>query len=656
MGWIEAVPAIAAAVAIIVVPGVLVALAFGVRGMVFAGLVPLAGVSVVAVASVANHVIPFRWGIVPVAVVAVVLAGMVAGLRFLLRRHWLPAAHRDGRTYNVAAAIALGVAAILLAWRLMVIFGDPAHISQTFDNVYHLNAVRYIADVGDASPLRAGSLTFVYDQIPSFYPDTWHAIAALVAQVSGSSVPVAVNGLNIVIGGVVWPLGAMLLVRVVFGARPLAALVAGVLAPAFGAFPYRMIEFGVLYPNLLSIALLPGVFAFVVAAAGLGRRWGANALVSWMMVVAAIPGLALAHPSTLMALIGFSVPVAVIALTLLVKRMRAAGSSMLRIGGVLVLALGGFAVAAAVFLTARPTQEIAFWGPRMDAPEAIWGAVTSSVMGMPVDGVLTVLTIAGLIAPFVVRRHRWLVASWAVAAFLYIVAAAVPHGIIVRYLFVGTWYNDANRLAALLPVLALPVAVGGAVWLVDLAVAGIRRLPALRGRGRPVVASAAVGALAVLIIATATQFGHHLQVRTLAAQSLYRLTPDSPLLSTDEEALLKRVEEHVPEGVAVAGSPWTGASLVYAYSGRPALLPAIFGDRHGATAVLMEGLRDAGSEPEVCDAVRDANAWFALDFGDREVHGGEHEIPGFSDLDASSAVELVDEEGHARLYEVTACR
>jgi hypothetical protein len=663
MNWIDALPAIVAAIAVIGVPGTIVALAFGVRGVTFAGLVPLAGVSVIGIATVANHIIAFDWGILPVAATTIVLAGAVLGLRLGLRRWWRPALHVEGGWYGWASGAAVTIAAVLLAWRLTTIFGEPGNISQTFDNVYHLNAVRYIMDIGDASPFRAGSLTYVYDQIASYYPDTWHAIAALVAQLSGGDIPVAVNALNVVIGAAVWPLGVLLLTRLIFGPRPVGALLTGVLAPAFAAFPYLMVEFGVLYPNLLSIALLPGVLALIVAAAGLGTRVASNSLVLWMLVLAAVPGLALAHPSSLIALIGFSAPIAVTALFLTLRRMRAAGSPALHLVGVIVLALAAFGAAAVVFLVARPAQEIAFWGPWMDVLPALSGPFTSGVMGMPVDWILCVLTIAGLVAPFVTRRNRWLVASWAVAAFLYFVAAAVPHGIIVRYLFVGTWYNDAYRLTALLPVLALPVAVGGAIWLWDLAVAGIRRLGRDRdGDPRPArdresgKVVPVVGVVLLAVIAFGTQFGEHLTTRTTLAQSLYRMDDDSPLLSTDEAALLERVDETVPEGDVVAGNPATGASLVYAFADRPALLPAIFGDRRGATAELMRGLRDANTDPEVCDAVREAHAWFVLDFGERGVHASDDRIAGFSDLADSGAAELVDEEGEARLYEVTACR
>jgi hypothetical protein len=46
---------------------------------------------------------------------------------------------------------------------------------------------------------------------------------------------------------------------------------------------------------------------------------------------------------------------------------------------------------------------------------------------------------------------------------------------------------------------------------------------------------------------------------------------------------------------------------------------------------------------------------YVLDFGSKEVHGGDHPFPGFEDLSESSAVKLVLQHGSAKLYQVTAC-
>ncbi|TFV94932.1 DUF6541 family protein [Leifsonia flava] len=683
MSWLEALPAFLVTIAVLVVPGAAITLAFGVRGVTAVVLTPLAGVSVVGLTTLLGTVLPLPWSALSIAIMTVLLCAIVVGLRLLLRAHWSTGpVVRDGRRYGWAFAAAAVAAFVLVAWRVIDTFGDPGNISQTFDNIYHLNAVRYILDTGDASPLHIASLTWNVDHISSYYPDTWHAFVATVAQLSGATIPVAVNAVNIAIAAVIWPLGCLLLSRVILGNRPIAVLAAGVLSAAFGAFPLRMLDFGVLYPNLLSISLLPGVLAVVAAGFGLGIRPAQSPLVRWLLVAAVVPGLALAHPSTLVALLGFTVPIALVAGSRLLARMRASGARPIDyvVRGLIAAVVFGGAVA--LFVIARPSSALAFWQPWQSPTKAFWSAITAGMQNMPVDWVILVLSVLGIIGAFVMKRGRWVVFSYAIAVFLYVVVSSFPSGVF-RYLFTGTWYSDSNRLAALIPAVAVPVAVLGAVWLYDLIGALLVRLgvrstdpqtvaateaaavdvadtdaapsaPAIRRPTTPV--RVLVGAVLLVAIAVTTQLGAPLAAASASARGAYSAGVQAPVLSTDEMELLSRLDDKVPAGVVVAGSPWTGASLVYAYADRSALLPAIFGDRSVDTVAIMEGLRDADSDPSVCEALRDTNTWYVLDFGGREVHNGEHVFSGFADLEDSGAVKLVDEQGDARLYQVTACQ
>jgi len=57
----------------------------------------------------------------------------------------------------------------------------------------------------------------------------------------------------------------------------------------------------------------------------------------------------------------------------------------------------------------------------------------------------------------------------------------------------------------------------------------------------------------------------------------------------------------------------------------------------------------------VCAAVMDENVGFVLDFGRNGVHGESERFDGLHELEDSGAVTLVDQEGDARLYAITAC-
>ena len=665
MSWVETAPILLVSVAVLLVPGLLIGLALGARRLTLVALAPAFTVTAVALAATGGQMIGIRWGVLPVLVTAVVLAALVAGARLLWRKRWPSLPVQEPRNALIAAGAGLLFALAAIGTRLTTVFGAPNHVSQTFDNVFHLNAVRYILDTGAASPLTTGSLTYELDGRPSFYPDMWHALVALVVDVTGASIPVSVNVMNIAIAGLVWPLACVLLVRTIVGARPIALLAAGVLSAGFAAFPVLMVDFGVLYPNLLAISLLPAALAVAAMVAGFGVKPDLPAPARWLALAGLLPGLALAHPSTLMALIAFCVPVGVFALIRHLRALRARRAGIWPYLGAGVIAVASFGIAAAILLVARPTQEAAFWGPRESVASAVTATLTNSVVGRPADYIIAVFMLVGIIALFYTRTQWWLIGSFLVAAGLYIVCASFPMGTF-RYGLTGIWYNDSYRLAALMPAVVLPLAAVGAQWLADLvqaAVARRRRVsgsepdsePANHSRRRARIAGAIAGLVIVGILAVGPQTGKALEAATTSGQSSYSFAEDSPLLSPDELTLLERLDEEVPDGATVVGSPWTGSSLVYALSDRRALLPAIFGERDSDTLLLMASLRDAASDPNVCAAVTELGVDYALDFGPREVHGAENQIGGLANLGESPALELVDREGDASLYKITAC-
>lgn len=667
MSWVETAPIFLVSAAILLVPGLLIGIALGARRLTLVALAPLFTVTTVAIAATVGQMIGVRWGVLPVLVTAVLLAVLVAGARLLWRKRWPNPPVREPRNALIAAGGGLVFGLVAIGTRFTAVFGEPNHVSQTFDNVFHLNAIRYILDTGTASPLTTGSLTYIFDGRQSFYPDMWHALVALSVDVTGASIPVAVNVMNIAIAGLIWPLACMLLVRVVVGARPIALLAAGVLSAGFAAFPVLMVDFGVLYPNLLAISLLPAALAAAAMVAGFGVDPDLPAPARWVALAGVLPGLALAHPSTLMALIAFSVPIGVFALIRRLQVLHARRAGILSYLLVAAVTVASFWAAAAVLLVARPTREAAFWGPRESVVSAVTATVTNSVIGRPADYVIAAFMLLGIVALIVTRKQMWLVGSFLVAAGLYVVVASFPPGTF-RYGLTGIWYSDSFRLAALMPVVVLPLAAVGAQWLADLVQAAVtrarlRRTPPVPAesdtldppRRRPQLAGAIAGLVIVLILAIGPQTGKALEVATESGKWTYTFSTDSPLLSPDEATLLERLDDVVPSDATIVGSPWTGASLVYALSDRRALLPAIYGERDSDTLTLMASLRDVTTDSTVCAAVNELDVDYALDFGPREVHGAENQIAGLAELDEAPGLELIDREGDASLYRITAC-
>jgi hypothetical protein len=146
-----------------------------------------------------------------------------------------------------------------------------------------------------------------------------------------------------------------------------------------------------------------------------------------------------------------------------------------------------------------------------------------------------------------------------------------------------------------------------------------------------------------------------LQQEVTQASSQYSISENSPLVSSDELAVIRRLERTVPADATLLGNPYTGAALSYALGDRKAAQLHILSYVSPELREIYDDLGAVVSDPEVCAAVEDENAYYALDFGPKEVHGGDHTPQGLKNLDRNPGVELIDRQGEARLYRITAC-
>lgn len=656
-----------AAVLVITVPGLLLSWAAGARGWVLAASAGPLSVSVIALTAIFTGVTGMRWSLQTVLLVCFVLAAVI----FMLR--WLPWGRSGEVKPSLAASdtikfasverrsvdragLRTGWFAVLAVFTVLyhhtgAIFGDSGNISQTFDNVFHLNAVRYIAETGNASSLLVSGFTSTTG-VGGFYPAAWHDVVSLTHQMTGSTIAVAVNASNVAIAALIWPLSCIILAVAIFGQRRLVVASAAALAAGFSSFPYLMLDFGVLYPNLLSIALLPAGIGLLALALRVARGLRPSSVTAWTLMIGTLPGLALAHPSTLMALLAWTYPVVSLACVRMYRRYAGAVGHW-RSGG---LALLGVVIYTSALLFAwdrlRPDETQAGWQPVQSVAQAFGEALASAPNGRPVPWMILALTLVGIWALLHHRHHFWLLGIFGISCIAYIVVSGFPAGEFRTWLG-GIWYNDPNRLAALLPVAALPVAVMGTVWLADTA----RRRAAVMFRwagARNGAGSAAIIVVAFVALTALTQ-GGSVRAAVASAAGSYALNPDSWLVDSQEMTLLERAAGKIPADNKVVASPWTGASMVYAVSGRKALTPHIFSEFGDDTRTVLHRLNQAGEDPNVCESVRRLKAFYVLDFGTREVHNGSHEYPGLTGLSKDPDFELIDSEGDAKLYKVGIC-
>ena len=662
MTWWQTVPAFALTAAIAFLPGYLVLRCWAVTGLVAVGVAAPVSIGILSAAAIAAPWVGvgFGWPVLVVPALALAAVGLVVrkarpralGIEGRIRRsprsRWTLLAHLG------ALLIPFG----LITANLVEMIGSPENISQTYDNVFHLNAIRYILDTGSGSTLTLGGMYSDGARV-STYPAAWHDLVALVSQLSGTSIPVAVNVVTLVIGALIWPVAAIFLVTRVTGTRPVPVLFAGALSSVFGAFPYLMAEFGILYPFYLSLAVLPVGIGLIAMITGVGERNGTPRWLAGLALVAVTPAIALAHPSTLLALLLFAVPIFVVAVVryrrILAGR-KGAGRYWLLVSTLVVYLVIG----VAVWIRVRPSAEASGWATVQSIPQAIGEVLAGGLLGQGPSWVVLGLTVVA--AALAVRRQfsQWVLGVYIIAAGLFIIVSSLGYPG-VRNFVTGVWYNDPNRLAAMVPLVAVVVCTISATWLFlrtrDALTQRYPRLAELKFTREATPAVAAVAFVVALLMAVVGQYSS-VNYAVAAGRPDYQPSPaeNAPLLAPDERALLERLGEHVPEGEKIIGYAWTGTAFAYALGGRRTLTPHLAENSVPPEVTeLMNNLDMIDRDPEVCELVNRLDAHYVLDFPGRVLWENDTFYPGLATIASNPRAVEVDRQGDAVLYRLTGC-
>ena len=665
--WFSLIPVFLAAAVLLFVPGALVGAAAGLRASLVVAMAPAISIAIIAGTGVVAPVVGLAWGPVPIAA-----ATALTALALLAARLWIAgrrpgrrevgARRRPGRGTIAAWCVACPLSAAVTGYTVGRILNTPDAISQTYDAVFHLNAVEWILKTGNASSLR---LLLEAPQ-GSVYPLGWHTLVAAAMRLCGATdVPVATNATALAVSGLVWTSGCLALTHILLRGRPLALLVAAVMAGSFSAFPILLLNWGVLYPNFLSVALLPALLAAareLVPTAGArptGLVLPAGAL--------GVGGLGLTQPNTAATLL---LALVILAVARAVTTVRTPPAE--RPAGALrrqALVSGGLAAALVLtWILMRPPRSAGeLWGANYAASSSIGEAITSMAVQLPLIWVPAVLTFIGFVAALRTDGYRWLAVLHATTGALYVIARSAEEGDL-RFFMVGIWYNDASRLGALLPVTAVPLAALGmlvvARWARALAAQlsavqwarGAReRLAAAGERVRILswwrwVAYPAVVTALVLTGPLSTAMSNTVWL----LEQTYLFSPGSPSITPDERALIDELPDLIDKDAVVAVDPRSGAALAYALAGVDTTLKHLLHRHDPEVYVIQDKLNKAATDPTVCPAVRKLGATYALYFPGKTI-SDQKPFPGFTHLDTAPGFELVAKQGDAALYRITAC-
>lgn len=658
MSWMAAVPVTLVCALWLVLPGLFTAYAAGLRGIAAFSLAPLVSVAICSATAIVGQACGLAWSWYVVVGATVLVTAATALGSLLIRRRFTVLDRSDPLSMRVAATIG-GLAATGLGWVSAVIgMEHPEQLSQTYDAVYHYSAVAYILDTHRASSLTLEALGS-HDG-PAFYPGAWHDLASLVAMTTGASIPASMNTLSIAVSIVAWPLACLLLVRQLFGRCAPAMAATALLSISFVAYPWGLMSFGVLWPNLLGLSLVPASLAIVITALGLAKDDCVGRPRAILLLPLVVPTAALAHPNTVFTLAALSFFPVMYTLFRRAVRFHRSGHTLR--GPIEVATMLAFSAAVWVWCATAPAfagVRAQYWAPFATPAQAVGEVLLGATNARTELILVPALVLIGAVMAWRVPKQRWLIFGTVVSGWLYVLAAGVSDS--YRQKFSGYWYNDSHRLAAMLPLTMVPLAVGGFVWLVNRI---HERLPEATDANRWSAwsrpARSPLGITAGLMVACMLLTGFfYNDVHGSVLNEGYALNSQSFLVDAEKRAFLRKLRDQLPADAVVANNPWSGSGLLWPFADREPLFARMATNwQHDADRKMVaEHLVEAGTNPAVCPAasrlkvkymlVSSLSFWPGID--------RQKDYPGIADPAGRPGFELIAEQGSSKLFRITSC-
>ena len=353
------------------------------------------------------------------------------------------------------------------------------------DYVQHINEIRAFMDSKTFTSF--GASFYMADPeidpapVHGFYPSGYHAIGALAGMMCGQDLTVVINALNLCACSLVWTLGMVSFYSFVFEDMKPCILFGALVTVGSSIWPWGLLIFGPIFPNLLSFAMVPTVvvlFAFALRD-GIPAK---ERVISLALFLLALIGVALTQTNAAFTAAVFLIPyIASRILSLkgrefekLKKPISPVVSRVLCV--VFLIACVGIWFGC-IYLPAMYGVVSFIWWFTPTPLEAILNALCFSnvydfswVAAQPLLGVLAIM---GAVYTIRTRKYRWL--SWTALfgqALAFICFVNWPP---IKNYAGGFWYTDPWRMSCMAIMLTLPLCVLGLVWIKELVEAAIER-------------------------------------------------------------------------------------------------------------------------------------------------------------------------------------
>jgi D-galactosaminyltransferase len=637
------------ALLLLIVPGSLVGIAARLPLLIAVTVGPALTYGVVGLAIIPLGAVGWPWNGWTALFALVLVIAVVIGLRVVLSRY------RDRAAENLAVsrwpAVAV-VAGVVLGAALIgyaVIIGVPhwQSVPSTWDAVWHANEIRYILDTGQASSTHMGELRNVETHAPLYYPSAFHALAAVLSQLTGFTPTTAYTASSVTAAVWLFPVSAAALTWQILRSRTTewrtagCAAAAAAMSASFTSVPYiefdtasmpNLAAYGMAAPTMalivsavrhrdripVAVLALLGVFSVhttggVIVALFVAAWWVCDGL--WHPIRGRLPDLAtlllVAIPSALLLLPQFA--------------------GIVRQADIIV----GHA-----FVTHEGKKRALF--------DAVVGH-TRHLNDFPIQWGLRAL--GGVGAVILLVKRIW----WPLAVGLLMVAAIVyssaPFGTVIGYVlgkFSDLFYSDPRRLTAVITLILAPMA-GIAVFYVSAAVVvGVRRL---LDRRVSFPAPVSYGVTAAIIVAVSVGCAWYYFPRH---EYLFGQKYDSVMIDhKDLEAMAYLATLPGARDTLIGDANVDGTAWMYAVAGLHPLwthydYPVQQGPGHHRF-IFWAYADDADTDPRVAEAVRALGIRYVMTSSPvvRDFVMPE----GLVSLDKSRSWAKIYDNGGARIYE-----
>jgi hypothetical protein len=635
------------ALLLLVIPGAIVARAARLPWPAAVAVGPALTYGIVALAIVPYGALGVPWNGWTALFALALVTGIALGLRVVL------ASHRDvdaetramsrGPALLVAAGVVLGAVLIGLA----AVRGLPQwqSIPSNWDAVWHANTIRFILDTGQASPTHMGELRNIETHEALYYPSTFHALAAVLSQLTGAAPTTAYTLSSVAAAVWLFPVSAATLTWLLLRTRTDewrtagAAATAGALSASFTAIPY--VEFDTAsMPNLAAYGVAVPTMVLIVSALRHRDRIP--------LAVLALLGVFSVH------ITGGVVTVIFVAAWWLFEALwRPVRGRVADFVILLLIAIPTVALLLPQFFGVLQQTEIIVGHAFVTHEGKKRGLIDAMVQhtrhlnDFPIQWTLIVLAAVGAVI-LVYRRIWWPLAVWFVLVVAIVHSSAPfgfgPIGALIGK-FADLFYSDPRRLSAVVTML-LASAVGIAVFtLVSAAVAGVRRLV---DRGDPKAWYTATAAVA-LAICLGIGLAYLPRHKFLMGEKYDRVLVDAKDLEAWAYlATLPGARDTLIGDANTDGTPW-----MYAVAGLHPLwthydYPVQQGPGYHRF-IFWAYADDADTDPRVAEAVKALNIRYVVT--STPVVRGFVMPDGLVSLDKSRSWEKIYDNGEARIYE-----